>query len=634
METVIAAADWLILLLVLSRLKLLDPEPLSQSGSVDQAEVDRVPVAMEAGGGTGLQKIIVGDKEHQNSSLDHNNRDIKEEEEEVDIIEFICSPVKSEDDNENLQSLQLHHSQTEEIRDCLGGENCGGAEADPDPHLQPGNKTSDSSETDLVEWQQDPEAPSESGSVDRAEMDRHRGSADVDLKAEMEPRREGLQKMVVGDKEQQEENSSLNQNNPGIKQEEEEEAPGIKQEVEVDIIEFIFSPVKSEDEAETLQSLQLHHIQTEELRDSVLGQDCGGHEGDPDPDLDHKTLDSLGTSNSSATSDSSDTDASDSDEADRNDGKKFSCPECGKRFGIRSHFTRHMRTHTGERPYSCPVCHKTFSENGHVKNHMRIHTGEKPYSCSMCSKSFSEKGNLNKHMMTHMGEKPYSCSVCSKSFSQKGNLNTHMRIHTREKPDSFSHQELTYSMKKHQPACGAAEADPDPHSQPDNKTSDSTESSDLSDSHEVNSDDGKRFCCSQCGKRFGGKENFIRHTRIHTGEKPYCCSFCNKSFSLNGTLKRHMRIHTGEKPYSCSVCSKLFNRKESMKTHMIIHTREKLNSCRFDHRELVCGGDEADPDPHLQPDSKTLDSSETSYSLQVDFSDDDDKASQIGVFNA
>ncbi|KAM9364798.1 uncharacterized protein KZ484_010978 [Pholidichthys leucotaenia] len=44
----------------------------------------------------------------------------------------------------------------------------------------------------LAERQQDPESPSESGSVDRAEVDRHRESTDVDLKSEMEPRREDV----------------------------------------------------------------------------------------------------------------------------------------------------------------------------------------------------------------------------------------------------------------------------------------------------------------------------------------------------------------------------------------------------------------------------------------------------------
>lgn len=39
--------------------------------------------------------------------------------------------------------------------------------------------------------QMDPESPPKSGSVDRAELDRHCHPPDVDLKTELEPRNEG-----------------------------------------------------------------------------------------------------------------------------------------------------------------------------------------------------------------------------------------------------------------------------------------------------------------------------------------------------------------------------------------------------------------------------------------------------------
>ncbi|XP_040928920.1 zinc finger protein 391-like [Betta splendens] len=118
--------------------------------------------------------------------------------------------------------------------------------------------------------------------------------------------------------------------------------------------------------------------------------------------------------------------------------KPFTCSVCNKSFHVKEHLNRHMKYHTGEKPFSCSVCGKGCAQKTDLKKHMRVHTGEKPFTCPFCGKSCAEKGDLTKHMRVHTGEKPFRCNVCGKSCAQKGSLKIHMRIHTGEKPFSCS----------------------------------------------------------------------------------------------------------------------------------------------------------------------------------------------------
>lgn len=167
---------------------------------------------------------------------------------------------------------------------------------------------------------------------------------------------------------------------------------------------------------------------------------------------------------------------------------RICCPLCPFTSYKKAIVTRHIRSHTQERPFRCSICSRAFTLKENLTRHAATH--QRRYRCELCpSVWFHTKADLVQHMYSHTGKKVHRCNICSRAFPNKSKLATHIPTHTGEKP----------------------------------------------------------FQCEYCSLSFCQKMQLVIHTRKHTGEKPFVCNVCSQAFTSKGVLQGHLNTHKGEK---------------------------------------------------------------------------------------
>ncbi|KAB0407438.1 hypothetical protein E2I00_012451 [Balaenoptera physalus] len=229
--------------------------------------------------------------------------------------------------------------------------------------------------------------------------------------------------------------------------------------------------------------------------------------------------------------------------------RTFHCDICMFTSSRISSVTRHMKTHTNEKPHTCHLCLKAFRTVTLLRNHINTHTGTRPYECGDCDMAFVTSGELVRHRRyKHTHEKPFKCSMCKYASVEVNPPNNTRHLEQLRVPD--------WKVGFY-PACRGNR----PYLAVGGGGGDGVH---LRNLHTYKAAEMK---CHYCPAVFHVRHALLQHHKTHKNEKRFKCEHCSYACKEERHMTVHIRTHTGEKPFACPSCNRCFRQKQLLNVH-------------------------------------------------------------------
>ncbi|XP_023721887.1 zinc finger protein 260 isoform X6 [Cryptotermes secundus] len=231
-----------------------------------------------------------------------------------------------------------------------------------------------------------------------------------------------------------------------------------------------------------------------------------------------------------------------------------------------------------KKSYPCTVCGSILSRSFDLKRHMRIHkphekeNGSKgmKFHCSYCNKILSRKFDMRKHVLAVHSFKTSEETLINERSCSASKTDSELPIKV-ELPIETEGAGVVSEETKQLKQCKKNNVDSNHKKEQDNISR-----------AKVELNGRTVYRCDQCNKHIVTRYSYIRHLRIHTGEKPYTCHVCGKQFRVQALLSRHVReVHDRIKNHPCDICGRRFANSNARNDHRRTHTGERPCVCHL-----------------------------------------------------